>query len=367
MKKSVLLFTLLLGFVLSTIETKAQQRPVNNKGKLEYSGLFDTYYTRGPINLTLGAGLFKYGGTLNDVFSSNFTYGVSLGANYKVWPRCYVGGDITYLTLGSKDMDSKRNYSFTGWGLEIAPHFRFNLIDDIILRHQEKSSEPRFFKPYVLVGVAALYYKATATGAPTDSATAINYPAGTFTNKSPITLAIPAGLGGSFYISPKFSLLAEVLYRYTLSDILDAAVSNPKTGNDGYLSVNLKLQFTPEAKAKKKKPSFDGYLAPLTPEQKAKIDSANKAKRELLEKQIARQKFIEDSTRIADSTQQANESAAELKRQEEELLKQQQEEERLRKEAEQKNNGGKKKGKKSSGDSWGGQQAPAKKEDSFGW
>ncbi|MBY0426421.1 MAG: hypothetical protein K2Q22_12340 [Cytophagales bacterium] len=363
---SHLLLAAILFFFFSG-SANAQQRPVSGKGKLEYSGLFDTYYVRGPMNWTLGAGMFKYGGTVNDIFGSNFSYGFSLGGNYKVWPRTYFGADVTYLTLGAKDINSNRNITFSTWGLEFAPYCRFNIIDDVILRHQEKSSDPKFFKPYALLGVAALYYNASSTYAPVDSATALNYPAGTYKNSgAPITLAIPVGLGGSFYINPKFSVLAELVYRYTLSDMLDAAKGNPKVGNDGYISLNVKLQFTPEAKIKKKKPTFDGYLEPMSPEQKARIDSANKAKRQLLEDQIKRQQFIEDSTRIADSTQQANEQLEIQKKEEEELRKQQEEEERIRKQSEAPQKG-KKKGKSSSNNGWGTPAPANKKEESSGW
>ncbi len=366
MKKQIALFLATVLSFFFSLSLNAQQRPVSAKGKLEYSGFFDTYYYRGPINFTLGAGLYKYGGTVNNVFGSNPTYGISLGANYKVWPRTYLGADLTYITLSSSDQNTQRNIKFSTSGVEFAPYIRFNLIDDIILRHQEKTSDPRFFKPYALLGIAALYYNASSTYSPTDSATALKYPTGSHKSTSPITLAIPVGLGGSFYINPKFSILAEVIYRYTLSDMLDAAVGNPKAGNDGYISLNVKLQFTPEAKFKKKKPAFDGYLEPISAEQKAKIDSANKAKKQLIADQLKRQQFVEDSTRIADSTQQANEQLELQKKEEEELRKQAEEEERIRKqnEAPQK---GKKKGKSSSNSNSWGAPAPSKKEEPSGW
>lgn len=366
MKKQIVLFLSIVVSIFASTAIHAQQRPVSGKGKLEYSGFFDTYYVRGPINFTLGAGLYKYGGTVNDIFGSNFNYGFSLGANYKIWPRTYLGADLTYLTLGaSKDLDSKRNISFNTWGIEVAPFIRFNLIDDVILRHQEKSSDPRFFKPYAMLGVAGLYYNAASTYAPTDSVVASNYPAGTYKNTSPITLAIPIGLGGAFYINPKFTVLGELVYRYTLSDMLDAAKANPKVGNDAYISLSIKLQYTPEAKTKKKKPSFDGYLEPLSDAQKAKIDSANKAKRQQIEDQIKRQQFLEDSTRIADSTQTANEELEVKKKEEEELRKQAEEEERIRKQNEAPAKGKKK--KSSSNNSWGTPAPANKKEEPSGW
>jgi len=361
--KAALFLVIFLSFLISGA-LQAQQRPVTGKGKLEYSGFFDTYYTRGPVNFTLGGGLYKYGGTVNDIIGSNFSYGFSLGANYRIWPRTYISADLTYLTLSGKDNNSLRNITFSTWGIELAPYLRFNLMDDVVLRHQEKTKDPMFFKPYALLGIAALYYNAASTYAPTDSVVAASYRPGAYKNTSPITLAIPVGLGGSFYLSPQFSILADVVYRYTLSDMLDAAVGNPKVGNDGYVSLNLKLQFTPEAKPKKKKPSFDGYLEPLSAEQKAKIDSANAAKKRQIEEQIKRQQFLEDSTRIADSTQQANEQLEIQKKEEEELRKQAEEEERIRKQNEAPAKGKK---KKSSSSNWGAPAPANKKEEPSGW
>ena len=71
-------------------------------------------------------------------------------------------------------------------------------------------------------------------------------------------LAIPAGFGLSFDISRRFSVLTEVIYRYTFTDLLDGVsevYGNPEI-KDSYLTIDLKLQWTPWApRIKKEKTS----------------------------------------------------------------------------------------------------------------
>jgi hypothetical protein len=72
-----------------------------------------------------------------------------------------------------------------------------------------------------------------------------------------ISPIIPVGLGLSWRISNKVSLITEASYRYTFTDMLDGISErgNPKN-KDGYILIDFKLQIAPWAPSKKKSKSL---------------------------------------------------------------------------------------------------------------
>ncbi|HTF80308.1 MAG TPA: hypothetical protein VL947_01230, partial [Cytophagales bacterium] len=65
-----------------------------NKKDTEYSGFFDSYYFRGPLNFIIGGGVTGYSG---DLYKRQPSYILGVGASYKVWPRTYFGAQFNYL------------------------------------------------------------------------------------------------------------------------------------------------------------------------------------------------------------------------------------------------------------------------------
>jgi hypothetical protein len=69
----------------------------------EYSGVFDTYYFRGPISYTGSFSLASYRGDLSQRAFGTLGPMFSVGANYKLWPRTIFGTELSYFKLASKD------------------------------------------------------------------------------------------------------------------------------------------------------------------------------------------------------------------------------------------------------------------------
>src|ERR1700754_2326696 len=104
-----------LAFICLVISGLCNYGNAQGKRHREYSGFFDSYYFRGPITYTIGLNLTAYRGDLTQslVSTNSLGYGVSIGANYKTWPRIAFGGEFSYFTLSGKDFEPRRGISFT--------------------------------------------------------------------------------------------------------------------------------------------------------------------------------------------------------------------------------------------------------------
>jgi len=227
------------------------------KGKLEYSGFFDSYYYRGPMSYTLSGGISGYSGDLcGGLDCQTFNYNFGIGFNYKVWPRTAFGVEFNYFTLGATDALSTRNISFTSTNYELVAFGRFYLLDDIVRVAADRGRKRKKIKPYVTLGAGGLLYTPVSTyyAVPFDSlylTEGRSYPG--------ITAVFPAGLGLQYIVTPRVSIIGELTYRLSLSDYLDdVGLVRGKTGGipDSYGFFNIKLQVTPSAPRKKKKKSL---------------------------------------------------------------------------------------------------------------
>lgn len=246
-KVKILLLSLSVFFI--AFNSNAQLK----KG-IDYSGFFDTYYHPDLWSFSGGIGFPLYYGDLCGGIGCNdgFKLSYALGASLKPWPKVALGADFYYTTLAATDVLSSRNISFTSNNMEIAIYGRYYLMDDIIRKHTDMFKPTKLFKPYVMLGLSGLYYNPTAVI--TD----------TLGNISPVDegvsfprfgLAIPAGFGASWDITRRFSILTEIVYRYTFTDLIDgvSTVNGNPGAKDSYLTIDLKLQWTPWALRKKKK------------------------------------------------------------------------------------------------------------------
>lgn len=237
MKLKKILSTLLLACVSVSF---AQQK----KG-IEYSGFFDSYYFRGPISFTFDAGTNLYFGDL-----SNRKVGpnISIGASYKLWPRVAFGGELTFISASATDHVATRGYNYKGTNFGLTGYGKYYLREDIVQKHHQLKNK-KIFKPYLQLGITGLYFSTTTTD--------INGDKLPTQAKTPITLALPAGFGADFIISNKFTVAPEFLYYYTFSDNIDNVSKDNAIGvssaKDSYLTMGIKLTFSPFAPRKKPK------------------------------------------------------------------------------------------------------------------
>jgi len=249
-----------LFLVLSILFISTLYNSVLAQGKRhrEYSGFFDSYYYRGPITYTIGFNATTYRGDLApSVGLGNLGFGVSIGANYKVWPMVVLGGEFTYFTLSGTDTDANRNISFTSTNMELLAYGRLYFLDEAIRisPDRKKERELKFVKPYFLTGIAFLMSNPVSvnngmlTDAQLGGPEKKKYPA-----YGPV---IPVGLGVSLHPSHRLSFAIEATYRFTFTDYLDDVSKRGNSSNkDGYAFLGFKVQFSPSSPKKKQKMSL---------------------------------------------------------------------------------------------------------------
>ena len=231
MKKSVSLTLLLLVFHVALMAQKRRQ--------VEYSGFFDSYYYRGPLNITLGAGTAGYIGDLGFMPGVKISPAYNVGASYKVWPRTYFGLDFNYLTLGGIKNDTSGSISFSTTVYELTAYCRFNLLDKRILFKNDINKRPQRIRPYLTLGVGAAYFDPKI--AVSDTNFFKTYQGTKTTN---VALVLPVSLGFAFYLNKRFSILTEFGYRYIFTDALDGIKKTGTAGMDSYATASLKIQYT---------------------------------------------------------------------------------------------------------------------------
>lgn len=246
---------LVLVMALSSLRAQAQ-----GSGQREYSGFFDSYYYRGPLSFTLGAGIAGYKGDLCDGLGCNKIKPVfGIGANYKLWPRMMFGAEFSMGQIGaSKDLDTSRNLAFDTKLNQLDLYTRFFIVDDITRVARDRRKHPKRVKPYITTGLTFLMYNAKSyyTAPPL-----IDQEREEGSNPR-FAIAVPAGLGMSFFITHRISITTDLAYRITFTDYLDEVSKrgNPDK-NDGYGIFTVKVQYSPTAPKKKKKKR----LPPPTP------------------------------------------------------------------------------------------------------
>ena len=231
LKRPVYIILALLLFYISVSAQKTK--------KVEYSGFFDSYYYRGPLNITVGAGTAGYIGDLGFMPGARLSPAFNVGASYMVWPKTYFGVDFNYLTLGGVKNDTSGSISFTNTIYELVAYGRFDLIGKRILFKNDISKRPPRVRPYITIGIGGAYINPLVTV--TDTNFFKNYAASTSSN---IAFVLPASLGFSFYINKRFSILTDFGYRYTFTDGLDGISKLGTADKDSYITATLKLQYT---------------------------------------------------------------------------------------------------------------------------
>lgn len=219
------------------------------KKGIEYSGFFDSYYFRGPLNITVAGGLSTVNGDICRLFDCNSFYS-SLGFSYQVWPRTYFGAEFSYVNLAGARSDSL-NYSFTNTGIQTDLFIRFLLLDKTVTRHGQLKEKPYLIRPYIMTGVGLFYSMGQSASYNLAFDTLGSFPGYSF---QPFVFNIPAGIGFQIWFSHRFSVMPEFTYRFAYTDGLDGvSLATDKSGIDAFATLGLKLQFTPTAPRVRKK------------------------------------------------------------------------------------------------------------------
>jgi opacity protein-like surface antigen len=232
-QKRTVLFFVLLTFCLSyKIGAQTLKQTLGVSNKREYSGFFDSYYYRGPLGITGGAGTSMYMGDLSNGYGTpGFAY--NLGVNYKFWPRTVFGIEYHHQSLAATSNDTiPVSFKGSNWGLNF--YGRLYLIEDIIRKAQDRRTNKKV-KPYITAGVGFIRFKST----------------GTLGAKSALTAGFPAGLGIECKISNRLQIIPEFTHMFTFNDRIDVAPLGG--GKDGFSQIVLKVQYCPFAPKQKKK------------------------------------------------------------------------------------------------------------------
>lgn len=237
---------ILIALIISVFCVQGQY-----KENIKYSGFFDSYYFSGKnaFSINAGGGLAYYSGDLCGKLSCNNTNPTfNLGLGYKIWPRVRFGIDYKFLSIGATD-ETSRGYSFTSINHQLGAYGQFYFREDIVRRHQHLFRKPKLVKPYFKLGVGGLMFSPVTLDA--DNLIVTTLPSIKY------TLVIPASLGIAFDITKRWSILTEVAYQYTFTDLLDGYSSANTNVKDMYGSFRIEVQYTPFApKVKKKRKPF---------------------------------------------------------------------------------------------------------------
>ncbi len=210
------------------------------KKQIEYSTLFGSYYYRGPVSVAVGGINCGYSGDLDRLPGPKLSPGLSLTVSYKVWTRIYFGGEVSYLAFKQTAGFGKTgSISFTSKAYEVMAFGRFNLVDRKIFYKHDLKQKPQRIRPYLVLGLGMAYVVPTLDY--TYTYFKYNYEKKTSAQVTPV---IPAALGIELYLNKYFSVLGELAARFTFTDHLDGVNKLKTKGNDRYINVNLKLQYT---------------------------------------------------------------------------------------------------------------------------
>jgi len=225
---------------------------------------------------TIGAGTFHYFGEL----PANVGYNIDLGLEYRVDGRISGRFHFQYQHFSGKDTDTTRNLSFRSNNLELGLTGTITLFDE-----GGAYFGKRMVNPYLIAGFAMARIKPRAD-IPAEYAGSPLPDAGKYTSLRELMTegneykrwqpVIPLGVGGEFAINYFFSIQVEAIWRLTFTDYLDdvsstyidqSSFGNPvaaaladrrpevgltpadagtprgASGNDSYLSLNIKLAY----------------------------------------------------------------------------------------------------------------------------
>ncbi len=221
------------------------------KRAVEYSGFFDSYYNRGPLQYQGGIGVASLRSDLNDKWApGDLNVAFRVGLAYQWWARTLFSVDFHYMGLNSKATIDGLDYKLTNTGKELTASMRLYLVYDRVIKHAQRDGKHKLIQPYVTVGAGLLQNKPTLTV--TNGVTS-----GEVTRNSQLAFVVPVGLGADIWVSNRVAVVPELSYRFTFQDKLDALDQDIYSGNnEGVFVATLGIRFNPAGKKKPKKYSL---------------------------------------------------------------------------------------------------------------
>lgn len=215
-----------------------------NSKAIEYSGLFDTYYYRGPVSFTFSGGPTAYYGDLcSNLKCKNVRPSFGIGAHYKLWPRVLFGTEIKLLKLKSEDRLPERNIGFKSSNFMFYGYGRFELLQRKVIRHSQRKLPPKLIKPYLHAGISYTNY----------SVESFDLDGGTISlpeekKDYPLKMVtLPVGLGFRFSPSYRFTVSTQLSYHITFNDYLDevSVERGSADKNDALAQLDIVLEWAP--------------------------------------------------------------------------------------------------------------------------
>jgi hypothetical protein len=181
-----------------------------------------------------GTGSAKYFGELNNPgeYFQGTLWNVEGGLERRLDTRFSVRASLTLFQIQGSDAIAAdpgrvgRNLNFTSWNTELSVTGTVQLFEERGRYYQRP-----VWNPYFFAGIGLLWYNPRTDIPATDHLGNALPDAGKMTslrqyqtelvNYSPITLAIPFGIGVKMQVAPALNIVVNGGYRFTLSDYLD--------------------------------------------------------------------------------------------------------------------------------------------------
>lgn len=218
---------------------------------LKYSGLFDSYYTTGPVKYFVEPGLTLMNGELG---KNMYSFGVGAGVNYRILPPVYLNGSVRYMNMRAIDHDALRTLSFSGNYFQFNAIGNYHFVYDLVRKSYHRRRGQKKLNAYVSAGLSFMI-KSNIVGKNDGGGNTF----GTLvsTEKANITqllskfsqvVQFPIGIGAPIRITPRFTLTPEIMGYFSFSDKLDGLDYTKTNRNDAYVFLNLKFMFNPKGK-----------------------------------------------------------------------------------------------------------------------
>lgn len=235
-------FFCMLGLWLVTPACAQNSTPVKAKTPDTKSNSFFKPYShpnKSRFSWMAGVGVGAYSGDICRLSDGRlqhhyFNPGLSAGLSYQLTNYIAARWDNTYqlLRAGSRP-ETWGNWSFRSHVWTSTVGVQINLISRTRLERDHMR-----WDGYLLAGGGILFYQ-TRLSAEAEQLAASNSLLAK--SKHPIAAVFPVGIGGSRYLSNRWSVGLECTYRFTTTDLLDGAslVNDPRPRKDDYLMVRV--------------------------------------------------------------------------------------------------------------------------------
>ncbi len=238
--KNILAVTILLFLFVSNSQAQRWKRV-----RYEVIGGINTMTAMTDLGGGAGVGTFGF----KDMDISATRPALFVGARYKVYERLaarlhigfgWIAGSDSYTTEPSRN---NRGVSFSGPLMEISAQGEYSILKERLGTRYTFSNIRRFklkyVNTYIFAGLGMVAFWPNNTN-PTVKSNSEDGKNGTYSH---VAAAFPLGIGFKYGINRKVSLSLEFGGRFTTTDYLDGHKDTYSTSNDGYLTMQIGLNY----------------------------------------------------------------------------------------------------------------------------